>query len=57
MAKSTTPVVVETKAEMIAQLIGEGKTNPEIKKAVMEVYATCYSSEIDRKRKQLAANK
>lgn len=48
--KVTTPVVVETKAEMIRKFIAEGMANSAIIKAVKEVYVTCYYSEVTRLR-------
>lgn len=44
----------ETKAEMIATLIAKGKTGSEVRKEVMEVFLTCYYSEISRVKAQLA---
>jgi hypothetical protein len=45
---SKTTVVPETKAAMIESLLSKGTSKKDIKAAVLEVYATCYSSEIDR---------
>ena len=44
----------ETKADMIRTLIAKGMTPAQIVKAVMEVYATCYFSEITRIKANLA---
>ena len=55
MKKTPAVETFATKAEMILNLLKQGKKNPEIKKSVMEVFATCYSSEIDRLKSKVAA--
>jgi hypothetical protein len=40
---------------MIAKLLKRGKTSAEVRTAVMEVYATCYYSEITRVKAKVEA--
>lgn len=49
-----TPVVVETKADMIRKFVKKGLKTTEIMKKVTEVYATCYRVEVTRIQKQFA---